>query len=194
MPRRPTGPQCLAALLVLALGLLAPTFAGARVGTKPRTTTQRIVVHAIGGPKCQNGKVVFSGAPKDAPFWKGFFDNAANPGMHYIVDRAGQVVASTPEDRFVNHAQDNGHDSVGIELVNDGDGQDPFPEPQIKALAKLIRAIADRHGLDRTAVVTHEEIDTRTFPCGGVAVKKKQDPGPLFDKSRVLDLAFGPAP
>ena len=191
MPYRPTGARLLAALL--ALGLLLPVLAEARIGSKPRAVTSRIVVHAIGGPKCQNGKVVFSGAPQDAKFWKSFFDKPSNPGMHYVVDREGQVAASTPENVFVNHAQDNGQDSVGIELVNDGDGTDPFTEPQIAALAKLIREIADRHGLGREAVVTHEEIDTRTFPCGGVAVKKKQDPGPLFDKARVLDLAFGPA-
>src|SRR3954465_10040991 len=104
-----------------------------------------IIVHAISGPSCSHGKLEFSGAPGDAERWKAFFDRHPFLGIHYVVDREGVALASTPEDRVANHALDNNNPTIGIELVHDGDGEEPFAPRQIDALVRLIRSIRSRH-------------------------------------------------
>ena len=45
--------------------------------------------------------------------------------------------------------------SIGIELVNLNDGEDPFPQDQIQALRRLLTAIIARHPIRH--IVTHFE-------------------------------------
>src|SRR5262245_51647515 len=81
-----------------------------------RAEIHTIIVHTVSGPSCAGGEVVYSGAPGDAARWKNFFDKHPFLGIHYIVDRAGTVVSSTPENRMANHALGNNEDTIGIEL------------------------------------------------------------------------------
>src|ERR1700693_539305 len=106
-----------------------------------RDAVDTIIVHAISGPSCANGELKFSSAPGDAERWKAFFNRHPFLGIHYVVDREGVTLASTPEDRVANHALDNNDTTIGIELVHDGDGVEPFAPKQIDALIRLLKSI-----------------------------------------------------
>lgn len=126
-----------------------------------------------------------SGAPGDAERWKAFFDTHPFLGIHYVVDREGVVLASTPEDRVANHALDNNDTSVGIELVHNGDGEEPFEAKQIEALIALLKSIRSRYRIPLENIVGHADIDERAFRCGGKVYKTKMDPGANFPWARV---------
>ena len=184
----------------LAAGVLAPVLSDPAVATTSgarRSRVDTIIVHAISGPNtsCPGGRLQFSGAPGDADRWKGFFDRHPFLGIHYVVDRDGRVRASTEEMRVANHALNNSATSVGIELVHDGDGREPFGRPQIAALIDLLRQIKDRHGVAIENIKGHMDVDTRTFQCAGRSYKTKLDPGPNFPWIEVLaELSAPPLP
>ena len=184
----------------MSLALLGP--AGATTSGPRRDTIDSIIVHAISGPHCSRGELAFSGAPGDAERWKRFFDSHPFLGIHYVVDREGMVLASTPEQRIANHALDNNDTTIGIELVHDGNGEEPFGARQIDALIELMRSIRSRHPVPIESIVGHSDVDVRTFSCGGKAYKTKMDPGANFPWGRVRAelrgepprLVSGPAP
>lgn len=69
----------------------------------------------------------------------------------------------------------------GIELV--GFEKGPFPDAQVFAYARLLRAIVRHYGIKREfAAVTHQSIDP----------KRRSDPGPLVEKQmeRILEYAY----
>jgi N-acetylmuramoyl-L-alanine amidase len=74
--------------------------------------------------------------------------------------------------------------SIGIELANPGDR--PFPEPQMRALERLLRGVLARHGLPPMAVIAHSDM----------APERKGDPGPRFDWRRLAlqGLSVWPVP
>ena len=170
--------MCVASCLLL----LAASGVGAKTLGAKRTRVDTIIVHTISGPytKCRRGRVRFSGAPGDALRWKRFFDYHKSLGIHYVVDRAGKVAASTPEDRVARHTMNTNATSIGIELVHNGDGKEPFGTPQIEALIRLIKDIRGRHRIPIRNILGHEDVDNRTFFCGRRVVKRKQDPGANF--------------
>src|SRR5262249_5578692 len=83
------------------------------------------------------------------------FSNPTNKvSAHYTIDRDGSITAHVPELRRAWHAgqskmrdgRTNVNDfSIGIELVNQNDGLDPFPEQQIAGMRALLRSIRCRH-------------------------------------------------
>jgi len=152
-----------------------------------------IVLHAISGPICRNDRVVFSGAKGDANRWKEYFEKSAVVGIHYIVDRDGRVASSIDEDRIANHAKGRNSRSLGIELVNNGDGVEDYSSAQIEALINLVRGIMSRHkDISRENIVRHSDVDKRTFRCNGKDVDLKQDPGSKFPFQEFLDkLSLG---
>jgi len=92
----------------------------------------------------------------------------ANPhsrvSAHYTIDRDGTLVCHVPERLRAWHAgqskMKDGREgvndfSIGIELVNLNDGEDPFTEEQIQALQHLAKAIISRHPIRH--IVTHYE-------------------------------------
>ena len=146
-----------------------------------------IVIHAIGGPECKHNKVVFTEAPGDAKRWKLWFEKQKSVSIHYIVDRNGQVAQSIDENRVAWHANDYNRRSIGIELVNKGDGLEPYPDKQMAALTALVRQILARHKtINKANIVRHSDIDNRTFVCGGKRVDVKQDPGDSFSYQKFL--------
>ena len=102
-----------------------------------------------------------------------------------VVPSAGQGLASTPEDRVANHALDNNATSIGIELVHEGDGVEPFGKPQIDALIGLLKSIRSRYEVPIENIKSHSEVDVRTFRCGGGLYRTKLDPGANFPWGRV---------
>jgi len=169
-----------AAVVLTLSGPAEGTSSGAR-----REYADSIIVHTIGGPSCEAGKLAFSGAPGDAQRWKEFFDRHPFLGIHWVVDRDGLTLASTPEDRVANHALDNNASSIGIELVHEGDGIEPFGKRQIDALIGLLKSIRSRHQVPIANIKGHSEVDARTFACGHRLYRTKMDPGANFPWARV---------
>jgi N-acetylmuramoyl-L-alanine amidase len=104
---------------------------------------------------------------------------------HYLVnDQPPTVYRLVAEDQRAWHAgpsfwQGYTHlnsSSIGIEIVNFGNGGDPnasyaqYPEPQIKQVIQLVRDVERRHGVRPDRVLGHSDIQPLT----------KQDPGPRF--------------
>lgn len=162
-------------------------FSAAPIGSTRATSSgpkrqyvDRIIIHTISGPTCENGKVVYTGADGDAAFWKGYFDSHAYLSVHYIIDRRGITVSSVPEDETANHAVGHNDESIGIELVHNGDGKEEFGQAQINALVSLLKDIRGRYPISVSSIVGHTDIDDRTFQCGGQEMKSKPDPGANF--------------
>lgn len=185
---------------MLSLALLGA--ADATTSGRPRTEpVDSIIIHTISGPGCVSGHLEFSGAPGDAERWKKFFDRHPFLGIHYVIDRDGVALASTPEDRIANHALDNNDTAIGIELVHDGDGVEPFGPKQIGALIRLVKSIRQRHRIPMENIKGHSDVDVRTFTCGGGHYKTKMDPGSNFPWEHLRAalrgeprLVVGPAP
>ena len=122
-----------------------------------------------------------------------------NVSSHYLVDRDPPVIYRlVDEDRRAWHAGVSywqGHtflnaSSIGIEIVNDGDGGAdgvhfaPYPEAQIDQVVALVRDIAERHGVKPHRIVGHSDIQPQT----------KRDPGPLFPWRRLANEGLIPWP
>lgn len=182
----------------LAVALLAATlFATACSAAQARSTGARrtgpvemVVIHSTGGPTCDT--------PTGRPIWVKagslqanlrFIEAHPKLGIHYMIDRDGTLARSVPEDQVAHHVFGHSPRSIAIELINDGDGVDPFPEPQVRAVTALLQDIARRHGLLRAAVKRHSDLDLSTLPCDR-AQRRKVDPGPAFPFPAVLDAVF----
>lgn len=82
---------------------------------------------------------------------------------HYTVGKQGAVVQMVNTFSRAWHAgksldafgrDDVNSRSVGIELVNVGDGKDPYPEAQLKAVEYLIAVLMRRHPIKK--ITSHE--------------------------------------
>lgn len=125
-------------------------------------------------------------------------DPAAEVSAHYLIDTDGTVLSLVDEAARAWHAGvgewrgagDVNSRSIGIELANSG--VEPFPEPQITALERLLAGVLQRHGLGPEAVIGHSDM----------APDRKGDPGARFDWKRVAlrglavwpDLTAAPPP
>jgi N-acetyl-anhydromuramyl-L-alanine amidase AmpD len=136
----------------------------------PRRTQaiDMVVIHSTGGPTCDasTGRPVWVKAGTLAEDIR-LIEAHPKLGIHYMIDRDGTVRRSVPEDQIAYHVFGYSARSIAIELVNDGDGVDAFPEAQLRAAATLVRDIAQRRGVTR------------------------QDPGSAFPFEAVLDAAYG---
>jgi N-acetylmuramoyl-L-alanine amidase len=153
-------------------------------------TIDMIVIHTIGGPTCENGRIVYTTAPQSAVYWRDDFARRADASIHYVVDRGGKIAQQRPENRTAGHVSSEvdpaiNRRSIGIEMTNTGDGLDPFPDVQVAAMVALVKDIAGRYRLGPNAIRTHAELDARTIPCGGKDFSRKTDPGPLFPIDRI---------
>jgi N-acetyl-anhydromuramyl-L-alanine amidase AmpD len=200
----------LTAILVLAAcANQAPKTGGPR--TRP---IDMIVIHAISGPKCNaGGRVEYTLAPpvagNDAEFYLAKMEMGHRQvSIHYVVGRRGDVAKGIAENIVAYHAGNpdvNGR-SIGIELVNDGDGKDPFPTPQIDALVKLIKEIRGRYSIPLAGIVRHADVDQRLCTCpwteedklvsegeGVMAYRRRPDPGSAFpfDQVRIAVMLPG---
>jgi N-acetyl-anhydromuramyl-L-alanine amidase AmpD len=115
-----------------------------------------------------------------------FADPASKVSAHYTIDRDGTTASHVSPDQRAWHAgQSSMKDgrrqvndfSIGIELVNLNDGNDPYPSSQIQALRDLLKALAAIYPIQY--VVTHAEC---ADPPG-----RKSDPAG-FDLNWISDL------
>ncbi|MEP7119220.1 MAG: peptidoglycan recognition family protein [Acidobacteriota bacterium] len=169
------------AIAACSSGLLAKS-----TGTARRRAIDAVIVHSLGGPDCADGAVFHKQITGDAASWIAAFARLPIVSIHYVIGRDGTVAAGLPEALAAAHAIGWNQRSVGIELVNNGDGADPFPAPQVAALVHLVREIRARHprvALER--VLRHSDVDVTMFPaatygtaCSGF--RRKLDPGDAF--------------
>lgn len=171
---------------LLALVVVSFEVAGKTDG-KARTTINMIILHTIGGPKCSpdNKSVIFDEVKGSANLWKKWFDEHATLGIHWIVDRDGVTRDSTKENVVANHAPPVNESSIGIELVNKGDGRDTFPPAQIDALVSLIRSIRQRWNIPVENIKRHADVDNGPrLPCG--SPRRIDPPVPPFPFEEVI--------
>lgn len=174
------------------VALCAGSDAQARTSGARRTLpVQWIVLHSTGGPTCD--------VRTARPVWvyggtleQDLRELAAHPqlGIHYMIDRDGTVRASVPEDRIAHHVLHYSPVSLGIELVNDGDGRDPYPEAQLAALVRLLRDVLSRHPVDAAHLVGHSDLDHGRMACDRTR-PRKVDPGPAFPLAWLREQLFG---
>jgi N-acetylmuramoyl-L-alanine amidase len=118
-------------------------------------------------------------------------DPSAKVSAHYVIDEDGTVSALVAEGRRAWHAglaywagqRDINACSIGIELVNPGHefGYRAFPGAQMAALETLCLGILARHPIPPHRVLGHSD----------VAPARKEDPGELFDWSRLARAGIG---
>lgn len=180
---------CLVASLVSCFLPAAPAAARATGAVRTQPVTL-VVIHSTGGPTCdpRTGKPIWVGG--------GTLDEnlrviEAHPvlGIHYMIDRDGTLRASVPEDRVAHHVRQHSLKSIAVELINDGDGVDPFPPAQIDRLVTLLGELARRHALGRDAIRRHSDLDLARLPCDPTR-RRKVDPGAAYPHEAVLDRVF----
>lgn len=158
-----------------------------------------VIVHSLGGPDCRNGTRFFKRIDGDAATWALRFARLPLVSIHYVIGRDGDLASGIPEEQAASHAVGWNRRSIGIELVNNGDGMDPFPQRQITALLRLIWEIRGRHpDVAPERVLRHSDVDRTMFADGRhgrgcSAYRRKLDPGDAFpwdEFKRALALAF----
>jgi N-acetylmuramoyl-L-alanine amidase len=149
-----------------------------------------VVIHATGGPTCdgETGKPIWVGA---GTLDEDLRNIEAHPvlGIHYMIDRDGTTRASVPEEQVAHHVFRLSGRSIAIELINDGNGVDPYPDPQLSSLVELLRDIKQRRGITRDGIKRHSDLDHSRLPCDR-AQKRKVDPGAAFPYEVILDRVF----
>ena len=145
------------------------TFASPNHGPrKGPAQPELIVIHYTAMPSCAAAR-------------ERLCDPAAEVSAHWLIAEDGAVEQLVDEANRAWHAgagawagrADVNSASIGIELANSGDA--PFPEPQMAALERLLRAIMDRWSIPAHRVIGHSDM----------APERKRDPGPRFDWRRL---------
>ena len=173
-------------LLVAGLCAAESRPAAARRGHERRHVVDALIIHSLGGPDCRDGRRFFKQIDGDAAQWAKTFETLPGVSIHYVIGRDGTVVSSIPEPFAASHAIGWNQRSIGIELVNNGDGVDPFPQPQMDALVRLSREIRQRHpAITPERIFRHSDVDRsmfsdETFGAGCSAYRRKLDPGDAF--------------
>ena len=158
---------------------------------QPRTQAiDMVVIHSTGGPTCdaQTGRPIWvSGGTLD----ENLHNIEVHPtlGIHYMIDRDGTLRASVPEARMVHHVFHYSQRSIAIELINDGDGRDPYPAAQLDSLVKLLRDIRQRRHISRDHIKRHADLDHGRMSCDR-SQRRKVDPGTAFPYEAVLDAVY----
>ncbi len=165
--------------------------AHARKSGPPRTQTiSMVVIHSTGGPTCDatTGRPIWvkAGTLKD-----NLRNIEAHPrlGIHYMIDRDGTVRASVPEDQVAHHVFSHSGRSIAVELINDGDGLDPFADVQLASLVNLLKDIRQRRGLGRDGIQRHSDLDRALLLCDR-SQRRKVDPGAAYPHEAVLERVF----
>ena len=177
-------------VLLTAL-IAAPVDAEARrTGNARRQVIDMVVINSTGGPTCDGvtGKPIWVGAGGlDANMR--FIEAHPTLGIHYMIDRDGTLRSSVPEDQVAHHVFGFSARSIAIELVNDGDGLDPFPAAQLASLVDLLRDIKQRRGISRDGIRRRSDLDRALLPCDRTQ-RRKVDPGAAFPYESIRDRVF----
>jgi N-acetylmuramoyl-L-alanine amidase len=179
-------------LVLMALIFPAGDAEARRTGNVRRQVIDMVVIHSTGGPTCdaRTGKSIWVGA---GTLEENIRKIEADPklGIHYMIGRDGTLRASVPEDEMVHHVFHYSGRSIAIELINEGDGHDPFPDAQLASLVKLLRDIKQRRGITRDGIRRHSDLDHALLSCDRTQ-RRKVDPGAAFPYESILDRVFQP--
>lgn len=102
-----------------------------------------------------------------------YFQRKGIAASHYAIDRRGRITQFVSDDRAAFHVATPGWNdiSIGIELLNDNSGKQPFPSAQIRATQQLVRYLGARYAIPVEAVVRHRDVQpadrsdpARNFP------------------------------
>lgn len=109
---------------------------------------------------------------------------------HYLAYEDGRMFQLVDEAKRAWHAgrgtwdgeTDMNSCSIGIEIANGGHdfGLPDFPDVQIQSVMTLVKAIMERHGLDRQHVIGHSDL----------APGRKPDPGEKFPWKRLAEAGL----
>lgn len=106
---------------------------------------------------------------------------------HYLVGDDGRIYQLVSDRDRAWHAgagswgaiSDLNSGSIGIEI--DNDGHEPYTEPQIAALIRLLDDLTTRLRVPKSQVIGHSDL----------APTRKVDPGPHFPWQRLADAGYG---
>jgi N-acetylmuramoyl-L-alanine amidase len=181
----------LVVMLIAALATAWPArdVLARQTGSPRQQAIDMVVIHSTGGPTCDaSGRPIWVKAGElDANLR--FIEAHPRLGIHYMIDRDGTLRSSVPEDEVAHHVFRFSERSIAIELINDGDGVDPFAAPQLDALVALLRDITQRRGITRDGVKRHSDLDTAPMPCDRTR-RRKVDPGAAFPFDDTLNRVF----
>lgn len=181
MDGRPIGRLTYVALLALAISACAPMPQRAGIPTlwqpSPNFDQRRpnyVIIHHTGGDTAARALRTLT-------------DAGLSVSAHYLVVRDGSIYQLVDERARAWHAgasywggdRDINSVSLGIEL--DNDGEEPFPDVQIKALLALLEDIASRHAIPAANYLGH----------GDVAPGRKVDPSAYFPWKTLAEHGFG---
>ncbi len=100
--------------------------------------------------------------------WLRKADRPNRTSAHYVVGKGGEVVQLVPEKDAAWHAVGRWRGrgainlrSIGVELVNDNDGVDPFPKEQLESALWLCARTCKEWGLNPLDVIGHFNVDPK---------------------------------
>lgn len=121
--------------------------------------------------------------------------NSRGLSVHYVVDKDGTIYQMVGDEKRAFHA---GHGSgkwtnansrsIGIEIVNLGNGQDKYTEAQYRALEKLVPYLAQKYRVPLGNIVGHSQIGNPDRPAGS------PEPSRNFDWQRIRQSVRNDAP
>lgn len=127
------------------------------------------------------------------------YDSGTGNSGHFYIDRNGHIEQWVDLSHIAHHVKDHNHNSIGIELVNNGRypnwyhsahqiPTEDYPVVQINALNSLLKKLAQQ--LPKLKhIVGHSDLDeTRVLAEDNPLIKiaRKMDPGPLFPWQEVM--------
>ncbi|MEB3223773.1 MAG: N-acetylmuramoyl-L-alanine amidase [Candidatus Sericytochromatia bacterium] len=127
-----------------------------------------------------------SGTAQAVGSW--FQEPASRVSAHYTIGKDGTIVQSVEDAYQAWHAGESefrgrgrvNQFSLGIEIVNVGDGQDPYTDAQYQALARLVAFMVTEYGIPRDRITGHKDV---ALPRG-----RKVDPSENFSYARLNEL------
>ncbi|NTX10726.1 N-acetylmuramoyl-L-alanine amidase [Myxococcus sp. CA056] len=146
-----------------------------------------IVLHHTADPSDESSLETLTGKPTSFMGWlESKYKDVTGRGdvsSHYVIGKEGTIYQLVGDEKRAWHAGegslpgkpgDVNDRSIGIEIVNEGDGKDGYTEAQYKALEQLVPYLAKRYDVPADNLVGHKDI-----------TDKKQDPSPNFDFDRI---------
>lgn len=151
-------------------GFPSPNFSERRGGARP----DLVVIHYTAMPTADEARARLC-------------DPSVEVSAHWLIAEDGTTEQLVDEALRAWHAgagawgavTDVNSRSIGIELANTGDA--PFPEPQMRALERLLADIMARWSIPPERVIGHSDM----------APDRKRDPGPRFDWRRLAMAGLG---
>ncbi|MCX7555406.1 N-acetylmuramoyl-L-alanine amidase [Xanthomonadaceae bacterium JHOS43] len=161
-----------------------------RLATRARGAIDLVVIHCTELPDLATAREYGE---------RVLYDTGTGNSGHFYIDRDGSVHCFVPMEHIAHHVRGYNPRAIGIELVNLGRFPDwldsrhqamdePYPEPQIRALLQLLNALASDLP-DLHYIAGHEDLDRDQVPASndpGILVARKRDPGPMFPWTQVL--------